>query len=207
MLKAHHRNTLWIPWALVLLGAWLVVAPFSFGYLNEDLWTVPSGGRGAWFTDSQTYDSLRAALMTWSDVLSGIVLIVLGWRALRPDWPALLAAMVMLPMITLIVDEVVAMGQHVRDATRRGDRDGSTWKVFWLGGQAEGSTPDERTPTIAEAHDRPVAFSVHRCGVPPRHGTSLLWPASACGCSSLPRSSASTSAAAPPTSSTSALRS
>ncbi|MGI9119776.1 MAG: hypothetical protein ACR2G7_06605 [Acidimicrobiales bacterium] len=34
MLEAHHRNTLWIPWTLVLLGAWLLVAPFSFGYPN-----------------------------------------------------------------------------------------------------------------------------------------------------------------------------
>ena len=346
MLEAHHRNTLWVPWTLVLLGAWLVAAPFSFGYLNEDLWTFPSGGRGAWFADSQTYDSLRAALMTWSDVLSGIALVVLGWRALRADrpvtlwaacfvgiwlllapvvfwsptasgflndslvgllvialtilipgmpnmikfmqmgpptppgwsynpsswaqrsvlialgfaglvvsrylaayqlgyidvvwdpffgfesgtqpvldssmshmWPvsdagvgtvlysieflmgfmggksrwrtmpwmvtmfgivviplglshiilvmsqpvvvhhfstaALLAALVMLPMITLTVDEVVAMGQHVRGAVRGHDRGGSAWKVFWLGGQAHGSTPDERTPSIAEAHDRP----------------------------------------------------
>lgn len=59
----------------------------------------------------------------------------------------------MLPMITLTVDEVVAMGQHVRDAIRRGDRDGSAWKVFWLGGQAGDSTADDRTPAIAEAHD------------------------------------------------------
>jgi len=346
MLEAHHRNTLWIPWTLILLGAWLVIAPFSFGYLNEDLWVAPSGGRGAWFADSQTYDSLRAALMTWSDVLSGVALVVLGWRALKVDrpvtlwaacgiglwlllapvvlwaptasgflndslvgllvialtilipgmpnmakfmqmgppippgwsynpsswaqrsilialgfaglvasrylaayqlgyidyvwdpffgfesgtrpvldsemshlWPvsdaglgvflysieflmgfmggksrwrtmpwmvtmfgivviplglshiilvmsqpvvvhhfstfALLAALVMLPMIVLTMDEVVAMGQHVRDAVRRSDRGGSAWKVFWLGGQAEGSTADERTPSIAETHDHP----------------------------------------------------
>lgn len=38
---------------------------------------------------------------------------------------------------------------------RRGDRDGSTWKVFWLGGDAGESTPDERTPSIAAAHDEP----------------------------------------------------
>lgn len=48
------------------------------------------------------------------------------------------------------------MGQHVRGAVRRDDRGGSEWKVFWLGGQAQGLTPDERTPSIAEAHDHPV---------------------------------------------------
>lgn len=344
-LESHHRQTLWIPWTLILLGAWLLVAPFTFGYLNEDLWTAPSGGRGPWFAETETYDSLRATLTTVSDAVSGALLMVLGWRALRPDrpisrwaacfvgiwllfapvvlwaptasafvndsivgllvialtilipgmpnmikfmqmgpptppgwsynpsswpqrailiglgfaglvisrylaayqlgyidyvwdpffgfesgtqpvldsdmshtWPmsdgglgavaysfeflmgfmgararwrtmpwmvavfgilvvplglthialvmsqpvlvhhwstfALLAAAVMLPMITLTIDEVVAMGQHVRDAARRGDRDGSTWKVFWLGGSAEGSTGDERTPPLAEFPER-----------------------------------------------------
>ena len=339
MLRTHHRQTLWIPWTLVLLGAWLLVAPFTFGYLNADLWVQPSGGRGAWFAETATYDALRARLMTWSDVLSGALLVVFGWRALTPDrpkswwaacfvgiwlvfapvvlwaptaaaylndslvgmlvigltilipgmpnmiafmqmgpptppgwsynpsswpqrailialgfigllvsrylgayqlgyidfvwdpffgfstgtqpvldsqmshmWPvsdgalgaaaytfeflmgfmgaksrwrtmpwmvamfgilviplglshialvmsqpvvvhhwstfALLAAAVMLPMITLTVDEVVAMGQHLAAARRRGDRSGSVWKVFWLGGKAEGSTPDERTPNL-----------------------------------------------------------
>ena len=348
MLEQHHRTTLWIPWTLILLGLWLVLAPFSFGYLNEDLWARPSGGRGIWFDDTATHDALRAALMTWSDVLSGVLLVVLGWRALSPGrpvsrwaaccvgiwlvfapvilwsptaagflndslvgllvialtilipgmpnmirfmemgpptppgwsynpsswsqrsilialgfaglvisrylaayqlgyidrvwdpffgfgsgtrpvldsdmshmWPisdgglgtvaysfeflmgfmgsrsrwrtmpwmvamfgvlviplglahialvmsqpvvvhhwstfALLAAAVMLPMITLTVDEVVAMAQHVRQAVRRGDRDGSAWKVFWLGGGADDSTPDERPPPMIEAHDRPGA--------------------------------------------------
>lgn len=348
MLESHHRNTLWVPWTLIVLGAWLVLAPFTFGYLNEALWAVPSGGRGAWFADTATYDSLRANLMTWSDVVSGVALLVLGWRALKADrpvtlwaacgvglwllaapvafwsptaaglvndsvvgllvialtilipgmpnmikfmqmgpatppgwsynpsswaqrsilialgfaglvisrylaayqlgyidyvwdplfgfesgtqpvldsqmshlWPvsdagigmflysieflmgfmgaktrwrtmpwmvtmfgivviplglshiilvmsqpvvvhhfstfALLAALVMLPMITLTVDEVVAMGQHVRDAVRRGDRGGSAWKVFWMGGQADGCTPDDRSPAIASGHDRPGA--------------------------------------------------
>lgn len=348
MLETHHRHTLWIPWTLILLGAWLVAAPFSFGYLSPDLWAVPSGGRGAWLADSQTYDSLRATLMTWSDVVSGALLGFFGWRMLCPDrprsawaacfvgiwlvfapvvfwsptasgflndslvgllvialtilipgmpsmikvmemgpptppgwsynpsswpqrcvlialgfaglvvsrylaayqlgyidrvwdpffgfetgtrpvldsemshmWPisdaalgtaaysleflmgfmgskarwrtmpwmvtmfgilviplglshialvmsqpavvhhwstlALLAAAVMLPMITLTVDEVVAMAQHVRQAVRRGDRGGSAWKVFWMGGQAVDSAPDGRTPAMVEAHDRPAA--------------------------------------------------
>lgn len=346
MLAEHHRKTLWIPWTLILLGAWLVLSPFSFGYLNEDLWAVPSGGRGAWFADEIAHLSLRADLMAWSDVVSGLLLVVFGARALKPDrpisrwaacfvgiwlvfapvvlwsptaagylndsfigmlvialtilvpgmpnmitfmqmgpatppgwsynpsswpqravlialgfvgmmvsrylgayqlgyidsvwdpffgfaggtqpvldsemshmWPisdaalggaaytfeflmgfmgaksrwrtmpwmvamfgilviplglshialvmsqpvvvhhwstlALFAALVMLPMITLTVDEVVAMGQHMRDAVRRGDRDGSAWKVFWMGGKAGESTPDEGRPAIGELSDRP----------------------------------------------------
>ncbi|HXH58994.1 glycoside hydrolase family 15 protein [Iamia sp.] len=83
---------MWIPWTLIFLGAWLVLAPFSFGYLNDDLWMLPSGGRGAWFAGTQTYDSLRASLMTGSDVLSGAALAVLGWRALKVDRPVTLGA-------------------------------------------------------------------------------------------------------------------
>ena len=357
-LRAHHRQVLWIPWVLVLLGVWQVLAPATLGYRTEELWAVPSGGRGVWFSEG-TRDALRASLMTWSSVVSGALLVVLGWRALRPDrpvawwgacfvgiwlvfapvvlwsptasgyvndslvgvlvialtvllpgmpnmpafmmmgpptppgwtynpsswpqravlialafvglvisrylgayqlgyidrvwdpffgfsggtgqvldsdlshtWPisdaalggiaysfeflmgfmgsaarwrtmpwmvalfgilviplglshvalivsmpvvvhawctlCLLAGLVMLPMVTLTFDEVVAMGQHVRQAARRGDRGGSLWKVFWLGGQAEGSTPDERSPDMMDLPERPLAVV-----------RSSLWGASA----------------------------
>lgn len=86
MLAEHHEHTLWVYWALVMLGVWTLVAPFNFGYLNESLWVDPSGGRGAWFSDA-THTELRAWLMTWSDVASGLLLTVLGWRGLRPDRP------------------------------------------------------------------------------------------------------------------------
>lgn len=88
MLEMHHRNTLWVPWALILLGSGVLLAPFTLGYLNESLWAQPSGGRGAWFAETETHDSLRAWMMTWSDVISGALLVVLGWRALKPDRPA-----------------------------------------------------------------------------------------------------------------------
>ncbi len=346
-LVRHHRLTIWIPWTIIVIGLWLLLAPVSLGHLNEALWTVPSGGRGVWFSDA-THDELRAQLMTWSDVASGALLVVLGWRMLRPDrpvawwsaclvgvwlvfapvvlwsptaaafandsvlgllvialtilipgmpnmvrfmqmgpaqppgwsynpsswdqrwvlialgfaglvvsrylaayqlgyidsvwdpffgfdggtarvldsemshmWPVsdaglgavaysfellmgymggtsrwrtmpwmvtifgilviplglthialvmsqpvvvhewctlcLVAAAVMLPMIPLETDEVVAMGQHVRDATRRGDRGGSWWKVFWLGGSADGCQPDERSPDVADFASDPGA--------------------------------------------------
>ena len=86
MLHMHHEQTLWIYWTLIMLGIWTALAPFSFGYLNESLWVDPSGGRGVWGSSS-THTALRAWLMTWSDVISGILLVVLGWRSLRPDRP------------------------------------------------------------------------------------------------------------------------
>ncbi len=86
MLRMHHKQTLWIYWALILFGGWTLLAPFNFGYLNDALWVDPSGGRGVWWSDA-THTSLRAWLMTWSDVISGLLLIGLGWRSLRPDRP------------------------------------------------------------------------------------------------------------------------
>lgn len=108
----------------------------------------------------------RWRTMPWMVTMFGILVMPLGLThiALVMSQPvivhhwstfALLAAAVMLPMITLTADEVVAMSQHVRDAARRGDRGGSWWKIFWLGGTAEGSTPDERTPGISQLPEQP----------------------------------------------------
>lgn len=83
MLHRHHRQTLWIYWSIVMLGTWMMLAPFSFGYMNPALWVDPSGGRGAWWS-SATHTGLRASLMTWSDLASGVLLVVFGWRSLRP---------------------------------------------------------------------------------------------------------------------------
>lgn len=347
MLRMHHRQTLWVYWTLPILGVWMLLSPFSLGHLNEQLWVDPSGGRGVWFSD-QTHTHLRAWLMTASDLLSGLLLLIFGWRSLTPNrpislwmccfvgiwlvlapvllwaptsaaflnnslvgillisltilipgmpnmimymqhgpptppgwtynpsswpqrwimivtgfagfvvsrylamfqmgyigyvwdpffgfaagtekvlnsdmshmWPisdaglgavsytfeflmgymgspsrwrtmpwmvaffgilviplglthiilvcsqpvvvhhwctlCLLAAGIMLPMIPLEVDEVVAMGQHMIEAKRRGDHDGSLWTIFWKGGKADGCTPDERSPALMSLPDKPAS--------------------------------------------------
>lgn len=358
-LERHHEKTLWIPWALITLGVWLLLSPSAFGYGNPDLWTVPSGGRGVWFSQ-ETLTALRANLTIWSDVVAGALLVVFGWRALTPNrpisrwaaclvgvwlvfapvllwaptaaafandslvgilvisltilipgmpnmimfmqhgpdappgwsynpsswpqrwilivlgfaglvvsrylaayqmgyvdqlwdpffgwetgtqmvldsnlshmWPVsdagmgavaytfeflmgfmgatsrwrtmpwmvtifgilviplglshialvmsqpivvhawctfcLLAAAIMLPMIPLEVDEVVAMGQHVKNSKRRGDRGGSIWKIFWLGGSGGDSDADERTPPLS---DLPHRWEVARSSA---WGVSTPW--------------------------------
>lgn len=351
MLQSHHRQTLWVYWTLPLLGCWLLVSPFSLGYLNEALWVDPSGGRGPWFAGESTVElrQLRAWLMTVSDLVCGVLLLVFGWRSLLPNrpislwaccfvgvwltfapvlfwaptaaaymndsivgilvmsltilipgmpnmimymqhgpptppgwsynpsswpqrwimialgflgfvvsrylamfqlgyidyvwdpffgfrdgtekvlnskmshmWPisdgglgavsytfeflmgymgspsrwrtmpwmvaffgilviplgmthiilvisqpvivhawcsmCLLAALIMLPMIPLEVDEVVAMCQHVRQAKARGDRGGSFWAIFWKGGLAEDCEPDERSPELLQFPEKPCAL-------------------------------------------------
>ena len=91
MLKTHHEHTLWIYWTIVLLGIWQLLAPFSFGYLNADIWVDPSGGRGVWFSE-QTHTQLRAWLLVASDLVSGLLLLVFGWRSLAPNRPVSLWA-------------------------------------------------------------------------------------------------------------------
>ena len=80
MLRLHHEQTLWVYWLLILLGFWLVLNPLTFSYSQGTV--EPSGGRDVWLTLGD-----RAAVMTWSDILSGLVLVVFGWRSLRPNRP------------------------------------------------------------------------------------------------------------------------
>jgi hypothetical protein len=112
----------------------------------------------------------RWRTMPWMVTLFGILVIPLGLAhvTLVMSMPvsvhtfstlAVLAGIVMLPMVALTVDEVVAMGQHMKQARRRGDRDGSTWNVFRLGGKADGCTADERTPEMLDLPDRPLALT------------------------------------------------
>ena len=80
ILKMHHRQTLWVYWLLIMLGIWLVLNPLTFGYTQGTV--EPSGGRDVWLTLGE-----RADAMKWSDILSGLLLIVFGWRSLRPNRP------------------------------------------------------------------------------------------------------------------------
>lgn len=91
MLQQHHRQTLWVYWSLVMLGLWTALAPFTFGYRDPANWVDPSGGRGAWWSD-QPLTELRATLMTYSDVIAGVLLTLLGWRSLTPNRPKTLWA-------------------------------------------------------------------------------------------------------------------
>jgi hypothetical protein len=106
----------------------------------------------------------RWRTMPWMVTFFGILVIPLGlvhiflvisqpvvvsaWCTL-----CLLAATIMLPMIPLQVDEVIAMGQHMAQARRRGE---SLWEVFWKGGSPEGSQEDERTPEMMSLPEQPA---------------------------------------------------
>ncbi|MEZ6133182.1 MAG: vitamin K epoxide reductase family protein [Planctomycetaceae bacterium] len=163
------------------LGYITAVADPVFGFaegtkqvLNSNmshLWPISDGGLGA---ISYTFEFLmgymgspaRWRTMPWMVAFFGILVIPLGLTHIilvmsQPmvvhHWclMCLLAAGIMLPMIPLEVDEVVAMGQHMVEAGRRGDRGGSMWKIFWLGGSAEGCTHDDDSPPLVDLPSRP----------------------------------------------------
>jgi hypothetical protein len=106
----------------------------------------------------------RWRTMPWMVAVFGILVIPLGlvhiflvisqplvvgaWCTL-----CLLAAAIMLPMIPLETDEVIAMGQHMVRAKRRGD---SLWKVFWKGGKPFEQNMDERSPELMEFPKNPL---------------------------------------------------
>ena len=80
MLHMHHMQTLWIYWAIIILGVWMVMSPLTFDYGRAV--AEPSGGRDVWLSLSQ-----RISFMKWSDILSGLGLIFFGWRSLIPNRP------------------------------------------------------------------------------------------------------------------------
>jgi uncharacterized membrane protein len=95
-------------------------------------------------------DKARWRTMPWMVAFFGILVVPLGIASisliiLQPvavgAWctPCLLAALAMLVMIALTLDEVVAMGQFLVQARREGQ---ALWQTFWLGGTLAEAGPD-----------------------------------------------------------------
>lgn len=80
MLIDHHQKTLWVYWTLIILGFWLISTPVTFNYSIGVV--SPSGARELWLTLDE-----RIQYMRWSDSISGLLLILLGFRALRANRP------------------------------------------------------------------------------------------------------------------------
>ncbi len=134
------------------------------------MWPVSDGALGGL---AYTFEFLmgfmgaptRWRTMPWMVAFFGILVIPLGLVHIflvisQPvvvgQWctMCLLAAAIMLPMIPIEVDEVIAMGQHMVRAKKRGE---GMWNVFWKGGNPEGSTEDERSPELMQLPEKPGA--------------------------------------------------
>ncbi|HEX5169090.1 MAG TPA: vitamin K epoxide reductase family protein [Cyclobacteriaceae bacterium] len=76
-LVVHHQQTLWVYWTLIILGAWLLCSSFTFEYN-----AVAEVKRTVWISVEA-----RGAAMRWSDLVSGLLLMIFGCRSLIPDRP------------------------------------------------------------------------------------------------------------------------
>lgn len=79
----------------------------------------------------------------------------------------LLAALIMIPMIPLEVDEVIAMGQFMKRKVK--EQGESFWRVFWKGGTIESHSRDE-APEMMEFPQKPGA--VYKASI---WGISFPW--------------------------------
>ncbi|QSW98630.1 vitamin K epoxide reductase family protein [Haloterrigena alkaliphila] len=120
-------------------------------------------------------DRRRWRTMPWMVAFFGVVVIPLGFAQvllviMQPilvgTWCTLclLSAFGMLWMISLSVDEVVAMGQYVVRLMRQGD---SLWTAFWMGG-----TISEDEEGVDETSKRPIGDSPIS---EPFWGVSIPW--------------------------------
>ncbi|MDP1860543.1 MAG: vitamin K epoxide reductase family protein [Gemmatimonadaceae bacterium] len=113
-------------------------------------------------------DKRRWRTMPWMVTFFGILVVPLGVVSivliiLQPlavgAWctPCLIAAVAMLIMIALTLDEVVAMGQFLVQARREGQ---PFWRTFWLGGRLR------ETPNDGAVHADEVSAVAMVWGVP-----------------------------------------
>ncbi len=88
MMIEAHRKMLWPHYLTMMLGLWLVTSPFTLGYMSN---FAPDANQLRVMAERGLPSfELRNLLMTWSDVLSGLLVIIFGalsanaWR--RYPW-------------------------------------------------------------------------------------------------------------------------
>lgn len=80
ILSFQHEQTQWIFWIIIMLGVWMILSPLTFNYGKSVVF--PAGDRILWLSTGT-----RVAAMTWSDIISGLLLIIFGYRSLLPGRP------------------------------------------------------------------------------------------------------------------------
>lgn len=120
-------------------------------------------------------DKRRWRTMPWMVLAFGILVVPLGgvsifFIIIQPiaigTWCTLclIAALAMLIMIPYSLDELVAMGQFMVDAKRRGK---PFWRTFWMGGAMDGGSDD---------HSKGYTGTPRQMGREMSLGVTLPWP-------------------------------
>src|SRR3546814_15640810 len=86
MMKDMHSNTLWVHFVTIGLGLWLATAPFAF-----DNFTAAGFSSAVYQVTEERGlmdPAVRLAWLGWSDLVSGILIVILGMCSLssRLSW-------------------------------------------------------------------------------------------------------------------------
>jgi hypothetical protein len=147
-----YINTVWDPFfgdgtAKVLTSDVSKMFPISDAGLGATAYTIEMlmgwmGGKDRWRTMPWMVTFFFILVVPLGIV--SIVLVILQPLAVG-YWCSicLFTALVMLFMIPVAVDEVIAMGQFMRQSVRNGK---SFWRTFWVGGTTGQPNEDKRTP-------------------------------------------------------------
>ena len=79
MMQEEHRRMLWPHYVNVVLGLWLVTSPFALGYMSDYV-ADPNMLRVLSERDLPSVE-WRHLAMTWSDVVSGMLIIIFSTLA------------------------------------------------------------------------------------------------------------------------------
>ena len=83
MMQEQHRSMLWPHYVNLVLGLWLITSPFALGYMSDYV----ADANVLRVTDERNLPSieLRNLAMTWSDVVSGLLIVVFSALSASPS--------------------------------------------------------------------------------------------------------------------------
>lgn len=82
MLVDEHLSTLWPHFVSLILGVWLITSPFAMGFLSAH--TPDPSAMRVMLERSLPSAEMRNLLMTWSDVISGILIVIFSLLSISP---------------------------------------------------------------------------------------------------------------------------
>lgn len=83
MLVDEHLSTLWPHFVNLMLGLWLITGPFALGYLSTH--TPDPGTMRVMLDRGLPAPEMRNLLMTWSDVISGVLIVIFSLLSISPQ--------------------------------------------------------------------------------------------------------------------------
>lgn len=82
MMVADHQKLLWPHYLALMLGFWLLTSPITLGYMSD--FTPDANQLRAMAERGLPHFALRNLAMTWSDIISGILVIGFSWLSADP---------------------------------------------------------------------------------------------------------------------------